>query len=187
MSQHSFIQTYSGRKFDFRAPDPEAITIEDIAHALSQTCRFGAHTRRFYSVADHSVNVARIVAWKGGNAHTMAAALIHDASEAYLGDVVTPLKRMLPLVGEIEKILLAIMHRKFGIDDTQVDFASIKRADETMLVVEAKSFFNFPPLENWTDKFHAEPLRIPPHVSRSHREAELYFLAAAEMLLHPEK
>lgn len=182
-SSESFIQTYSGRKFDFENPAPESIALEDIAHALARICRFGGHISRYYSVADHSLNVARIVAWKGANLATVQAALFHDAQEAYLGDIVTPFKRMLPQAVDLERKLSAMILQKFGIGEAEVDFAAVKRADETMLVVEAKALFDFPPLEDWTNSFHAEAYLVPPQISRSQQEAEFYFLAAARLLL----
>ena len=179
----SFIQTWSGAKFDFADPSPDSIRLEDIAHALSNLCRFGGHISRFYSVADHSLNVARIVAWKGANLPTVQAALFHDAQEAYVGDIVTPFKHMLPQAMELERKLASMILQKFGIDEAEVDFAAVKRADETMLVVEAKALFDFPPLDHWTDAFHADPYLVPPQISRSQQEAEFYFLAAARLLM----
>lgn len=76
-----------GRKFHPFDPRPEDIDIDDIAHALSHVCRFGGHVRRFYSVAEHSVLVARCVPKIVG-----LAALLHDAAEAYLGDIPRPIK-----------------------------------------------------------------------------------------------
>lgn len=77
-SAPSYIQTMSGMEFNFRRPSPESIQIEDIAHALSQTCRFGGHTKTFYSVADHCINVATQVAYGGCNFATIFAALLHN-------------------------------------------------------------------------------------------------------------
>lgn len=179
----SFIQTWSGAKFDFADPSPDSIRLEDIAHALARICRFGGHISRYYSVADHSLNVARIVAWKGVNLPTVQAALFHDAQEAYIGDIVTPFKHMLPQAVELERKLSTMIQEKFGIDMALVDAAAIKRADETMLVVEAKALFDFPPLDHWTDSFHAEAYLVPPQISRNQQEAEFYFLAAARLLL----
>lgn len=88
MSDSTWIQTFSGRKFHPLSPDPEQIVIEDIAHALSNLCRFAGHVRKFYSVAQHSVLVS--LHCYPDNA---LAGLLHDASEAYLLDMPRPLKQ----------------------------------------------------------------------------------------------
>lgn len=81
------IVTYSGRTIDPLRPDQDAIDVEDIAHALSNMCRFTGHTRVLYTVADHSVRCAGLVSSK----HALTA-LMHDASEAYLTDIARPVK-----------------------------------------------------------------------------------------------
>ncbi|WP_336605416.1 phosphohydrolase [Stutzerimonas kunmingensis] len=83
----TWILTRSGRRFDLLAPEADHISTLDIAHALSQLCRFNGHTSRHYSVAQHSLLVASIVP-----AEHQLAALLHDATEAYVGDMVRPLK-----------------------------------------------------------------------------------------------
>lgn len=85
------IQTYTGLEFDVTRPDPALIRIEDIAHALSCMPRFAGHTRWFYSVAQHSVHVSRLVP-----PELAKAALLHDAAEAYILDMPTPVKALLP-------------------------------------------------------------------------------------------
>ena len=78
---------------DVAHPDPAAVNILDIAQALSMTCRYGGHCRDFYSVAEHSLLVHLIGVT--GNPKNNLALLLHDAAEAYVGDLVTPLKRVL--------------------------------------------------------------------------------------------
>lgn len=85
----SYIETFGGYRVDVLLPDPKQIMIEDIAHALAHVPRFAGHTSRFYSVGAHSINVARVVP----KAHKLQA-LLHDATEAYLGDMPTPFKRV---------------------------------------------------------------------------------------------
>src|SRR5918994_6288050 len=94
MDEDHVINTVSGAHLDLADPDPGAIRLEDIAAALSKVCRFGAQTTRFYSVAQHAVLVQRLVV-EAGRPDLSLAALHHDSHEAYVGDVTTPLKRML--------------------------------------------------------------------------------------------
>jgi uncharacterized protein len=92
MPREPFIQTVSGRRINPFAPDPTAIDIGDIAHALANHCRFGGHSRRFYSVAQHSCVVADVTAGRGVDRGAVLWALLHDAAEAYLGDLPHPVK-----------------------------------------------------------------------------------------------
>jgi len=105
------IRTYTGKIFDVLNPDPDLICIEDIAHALSNLCRFGGHTRRFYSVAQHSFLCAT-----HAPEPLKLTALLHDASEAYLVDVPSPIKQFLPVYQEMEDRLMQIIAKKFGFE-----------------------------------------------------------------------
>lgn len=97
------IETASGSRYDFENPDLDTILLGDIAHALSNVCRFAGHIRRFNSVAEHSVLVSRIVeARQGGGTYWPAVALLHDAHEAYIWDAPSPVK---PLLGDAFKRL----------------------------------------------------------------------------------
>ena len=87
-----WIETASGGRYYFERPDLSAVTLTDIAASLSKLCRFNGHCRRFYSVAEHSIHVSREIERAGFRPAVQMAALMHDAHEAYLGDVATPLK-----------------------------------------------------------------------------------------------
>lgn len=98
----SQIRTYSGKMVSLSNPRPEEIDIADIAHALARLCRYTGHVEGFYSVAQHSVLVSQSVekTMKGRVGAIELTkismyALLHDASEAYLGDVNRPLKQLL--------------------------------------------------------------------------------------------
>lgn len=119
-----WIETYTGRRFSFDPIDAESIAIDDIAHALSNLCRYCGHTQRFYSVAEHSILMARYM-----QSHLMNAdgdiretlvgrdcltALLHDASEAYVGDMTRPLKALFPGFREIEERIHEVVATKFG-------------------------------------------------------------------------
>jgi hypothetical protein len=105
------IRTFTGIFIDVTNPRPQDICIEDIAHALSNLCRFNGHTLKFYSVAEHSLLVSQMVPEK----HRLAA-LLHDASEAYLADVPSPVKQLLPRYYEIEYKLMEVIAGKFGFE-----------------------------------------------------------------------
>lgn len=107
----ALIITRSGRTIDLFDPRPEDIHIGDIAHALSMQCRFVGHVSEFYSVAEHSVRVSFAV-------EEVAAlhALLHDASEAYLGDVSTPLKQTLPAYKALEQKMMRVIYAAFELD-----------------------------------------------------------------------
>ena len=111
----STITTWSGRKFSFLNPEPTDIVIEDIAHALSLQCRFNGHSTEFYSVAEHSVGVCRLVESMGEGRNIVLTALLHDAAEAYLGDVVSPLKHRLPDYRKFENVIEAAIAQRFSL------------------------------------------------------------------------
>lgn len=105
------IRTYSGLYVDVFDPDPETICIEDIAHALSNLCRFAGHVKSFYSVAQHSV----LCSLQVGDDCRLEA-LMHDASEAYLLDIPKPIKNRLEGYKEMEDKMMSIIAAKFGFD-----------------------------------------------------------------------
>ncbi|MBF0097971.1 MAG: phosphohydrolase [Magnetococcales bacterium] len=108
--QGLWIQTYTGKQFwplDARA---EEVEIEDIAHSLAMLCRFNGHCRRFYSVAEHSVHVSRVV-----SAQLARWGLMHDAAEAYLSDLPQPIKRHMPIFREYEERLLRVIAERFSL------------------------------------------------------------------------
>jgi hypothetical protein len=104
-----WMQTYSGNKFWPSDPRPDEIHIGDIAASLSKMCRFGGHCLNFYSVAEHSVHCARHVAEP-----FRLAALLHDASEAYIVDIPRPIKPSLSGYYEIESGIMGVIAAKYG-------------------------------------------------------------------------
>lgn len=126
------VHTGSGRLVDLYQPDPDTIHWGDIAHALANTCRFNAHTTRFYSVAEHCVRVSFCVPFEDA-----LWGLIHDAAEAYIGDIVSPVKRLCPELYVVERALLNVICDKLGLPHDMP--ASVLEADERMLATEAHS------------------------------------------------
>lgn len=150
-----WIQTFTGRKFYPLDPDWQRIDIHDIAHALSNLCRYGGHVEQFYSVAQHSVFVSRVCAPEDA-----LWGLLHDASEAYLVDLPRPIKRQMPTYREAEERLQFAIGRTFNLPLTIP--ASVMRADNVLLVTEQRDLMKVPP-EPWTD-YKVSPLegRIEP-------------------------
>ena len=128
------IKTYSGKHIDLLEPQKSDISIIDIAHGLSKICRFSGQCNQFYSVAQHSVAVAarlpeELKLW----------GLLHDASEAYLGDVTRPLKRLLTEYQYLEKKMMAVIAARFSL--TLPEPAKVKEVDVLTLKVEQTCFW----------------------------------------------
>jgi hypothetical protein len=123
------IRTVSGIYINVFEPTTEMICIEDIAHSLSLQCRFGGHLPKFYSVAEHSVNCSNHVT----NGSKLMA-LLHDASEAYLMDIPSPIKAHLPEYKNIESNLMKVIADKFGFEWPMN--GSVHMVDKRMLQAE---------------------------------------------------
>lgn len=130
------LQTFTGRQVAPLAPRVSDIAIEDIAHALSHLCRFGGHVRTFYSVAQHSVLVSHALPTE-----LALWGLLHDASEAYLVDLPTPIKSAGPLSGYrgIESLLQRTIYQAFGLAGDEP--VQVHDADQALLVLEARALF----------------------------------------------
>jgi 5'-deoxynucleotidase YfbR-like HD superfamily hydrolase len=160
-----YLQTVSGRWVNPFDPDPAQLDPDDIARALANQCRFGGHSRAFYSVAQHCVIVAAEVERRGGDTEDVLAALMHDATEAYLGDMPHPLKHRSPLgaafktaEGHLEEVIRA----RFRL---RADVPEIKRVDRALLAAERRAFsaeaWPWPELEGVTP-LDVELLPWPP-------------------------
>ena len=128
----SCITTGSGRFFDLLRPEDYDYEINEIATALSHICRYTGHVNRFYSVAEHSVLVSRLVP-----DNLALCGLLHDASEAFVGDVSSPLKKLLPEYSRIEEAIQSAIARHWGLP---YPFPSeIHEADKRMYWQERQS------------------------------------------------
>ena len=136
--QGPWIQTWNNKIFHFLTPSPLSINLGDIAHALSHTCRFGGHTKTFYSVAQHSVLVSqnlepRFARW----------GLMHDAAEAYVGDMPAPLKSLLPEFQAIETNILALIATRYHLAAPIPE--EVKEMDLRLLMTERRDLMHDSP------------------------------------------
>lgn len=135
----NWMSTYTGRRFYPLDPREDEVYLNDISHALSNICRYGGHTLGFYSVAQHSVLVSYIV-----REEYALMGLLHDAAEAYLGDIIRPLKGSL-FVGVrdfecIESHLLQVIFRALKVDYPHWgDWEHIKTADAIAMKAEVRN------------------------------------------------
>jgi hypothetical protein len=137
----AWIETASGLKFDVLHPRLEQITIEDIGHALSQVCRFAGHTKYFYSVAQHSYLGSFLVPEEDS-----LWFLLHDSSEAYIGDMSSPLKHLTEAGAAylpIEMRIMRVVCQKFNLPLAQPP--SVHAADVAMLHAEKEQLMGSVP------------------------------------------
>lgn len=130
------IELASGRFLDLADPCADDITLEDVAHGLSNTCRFAGQSSRFYSVAEHALLCAAYVRATGGSPSTRLAALHHDDHEAYMGDVTRPLKALMPGYSAMAERLQAVIAVALGLPAIY-GRAAVKVADDWALSAEA--------------------------------------------------
>jgi len=145
-----WIITASGRKVDLLQPTPEMIAPEDICAALSKLCRFTWHVSRFYSVAEHC--------WFGSQElegiHALEF-LLHDATEAYMGDMNRPLKLVMPVFQRIEERLDVVIRERFSLP--RMCSSEVKRMDLIMLATEKRDLMP-PSPDPWPCLAGVDPL-----------------------------
>jgi len=156
-----YIETFTGRKLFYDNIQQESISMIDIAHSLSQICRFTGHTREFYSVAQHSVLVA--------DAQTTLAekraGLLHDATEAYVNDLPSPLKACTDLgdYKNLENRIHDVINDKYDVNNGMTP--NIKKADLQALFTEKRDVLNNPSHWGWGDeieRFKETIIPLPP-------------------------
>ena len=135
-----YITTYTGKYFNPTQPNPDLISIQDIAHALSLICRGNGHVQTFWSVGQHCICCAKEAAARGLSDRMVLACLLHDASECYMSDVPTPFKKKLPEYQEQEEHLLRMIYEKFlGSTLTSGEQAQLKEIDHAMLLYDLEN------------------------------------------------
>lgn len=136
-----WIETNSGIPFYPLSPRLEKIDICDIAHSLSQLCRFNGHCMSFYSVAQHSILCSLEARERGFSKKIQLRALLHDAQEAYISDIPRPVKACLPGIKQVEDNLQEMIYRKFGLywNDAEAN-EIVREIDNDLLSFEAYKF-----------------------------------------------
>lgn len=175
-SYDGIVNTISGRKIDLRNPTEDSIDINDIANSLSKLCRFNGQTNRFYSVAQHSVLVSKLV-----EPEYAREALMHDSPEAYIGDVTSPLKYLLgSAYTSLERNFELVIAHKFNLRQSAQIKAAIKVADMKALELEHECFQknNVQPFMDAMHKF--DPKLSHPNYDSGY--ARTIFLGAFEQL-----
>lgn len=139
----SIMNTFSGKRFDPMNITAEDICTEDIAHALSLLCRGGGHLAHFYSVGQHSLNCAKEAKARGWSERLQLACLLHDASEAYISDIIRPVKVYLTNYLEIEEKIMGKIWEKYGLDDlSEEERRKWKAIDDDILAFELKALMS---------------------------------------------
>lgn len=169
------IELVSGAYLNLAAPDPDVITLEIVAHALGNTCRYAGHTRCFYSVAEHAVLVARKLRIHGHSAQIQLAGLHHDDAEAFVADVARPLKTLLgKAYRDVEQRLHNAAWVALGLAPlTPDEWEFVHMADDWALACEAWHLLPSQGSGWWSEGIYnpherpapTAPSGLPPHVA----------------------
>ena len=172
--EKSWVVTLSGNRFSILKPEPDAVMIEDIACALARQARFNGHTRFFYSVGQHSCVGAEVSPTKEIALHM----LFHDATEAYIGDLVSPVKALLPDFEIIESRIHWAISKRFNLEYPLPKV--VKQIDRRLLATEVRDLIT-KDLKSWgiseDEPFDFPIIPWPPEVT------EARFLDLAKSLL----
>lgn len=165
-----WIMANSGLRVDLPRPSPDQINIHDIAHHLSMINRFTGAVSQPYSVAEHSLWVSSFLETNGAGPELAYQGLMHDATEAYLGDVNSPLKSLLPEYRLIEQGFWEVIADKFSLPYHLPP--EVKLADKQAYLVERDTFMP------WNSDLLSEGVNInpTPPVSLGQRVAKEEFL-----------
>lgn len=177
MTVMSWMESRSGKRVELLNPDPEDIVLEDLVWSLSRLPRFLGHTNdrtrrtativeQSYNVAQHSVEVSRLVEVLGGSPLEQFAALLHDSAEAYIGDITSPVKSALRELGagdalrELESRVERAIGQRFQVDPGLFHSEIVKYADLGLLSMEHEAFFSradWSPIEYSGPRFRLVP------------------------------
>lgn len=169
----NWIETFQGNQFWPLDPKREEIELRDVAHALSMLCRFAGHCLHFYSVAEHSIHASRLVPQEWAK-----EALLHDAAEAYINDICSPIKHHFGGYDEAEAAIEAAVIERFGLKPKP--WPEIKAVDMRLVITERTFNWSGPMKFPWSDT-------VDPYLSLellywSPIAAEFHFLERAKQL-----
>ena len=157
MSADRYIETFTGERFYTRDHRRTTPAITDIAHALANTCRYGGHCARFYSVAEHSCLVADWLIDTGATKAVAFVGLMHDAQEAYIGDMPSPLKAVIPAFAALEREVWEWIADEFALPYALPEI--VKEADQRILIDERRALMS--PTASDAGWPAVEPLGMP--------------------------
>lgn len=178
----SNMNTFTGKKFDPLNMTTEDVSLEDIAHALSLMCRGGGHLKHFYSVGQHSINCMKEAKARNYPKRIQLACLLHDASEAYIADIIRPVKVHLPDYYKIEDEIMNCIFKKFGLSNlSDEETAAWKQIDDEILDYELKSL-----MVGEHDRTVKQLSSVPDVSEKNWQEVCDEFIAIAARLQYPE-
>lgn len=142
-----WMETASGVKFQFMNPKAHQIVLEDVALALSRTCRYGGHSKRFYSVAEHTILMSDwVLKQPWGTPLDALTALHHDDAEAYIGDLPRPCKQNIPQFKAVEEGIDEVVAERF---QTQYPFPGWLKTADTAILLDERAQIMSPSGNSW--------------------------------------
>jgi len=176
--------SHSGRRIDLTKITVDDICLDDIAHHLTKICRYGGalDLNKHYSVANHSIALYYYARDNGYNTDIQQAILMHDAAEAYLGDIVAGLKGLLPDYRQLETKVEHLLISKYKIERASATNKIVKELDTRILLDEAKAFVS-QHYDHFTEQMPGvEPLGIKLYAEKDLHITKALFLQCCEQL-----
>lgn len=162
------LYTFCGSKMDLNNFDATGMTIEEIARGLGNLCRYNGQVKEFYSVAEHSVILSRYFQIQGEGLSLQRHALMHDAAEAFIGDIVYHLKAMMPDFKEMEGRILDSIYKEFNLQPTEEEEKLLHEADRCICIDEMYHLMGaIDPVvfKNGRQPLHVKPDAWPPAIA----------------------
>lgn len=183
--ENAWIWSKNGNKLSILHLKPSDVEIDEIAHALANTCRFGGHCGKFYSVAEHSLIMAHLIIELEGDCNQCGrdlalSALLHDASEYMLTDVPKPFKHMMPEYEKYEKFISGIIDERFG---TNSKHPLLKTLDKRLVISEAIALWESNGIPDWIREWPVDAIDNFDKYLNCYDPNEAYF-AFMEMFIH---